>query len=260
MMCMTNPAAARSGRQGGLRGLRSVGLAIAVAGVLGLASGAASAASLVTPLIGVGPFNTDVSGGLINLPLFDSNLGTLTSVTISESGTFSGSALLTNNGHMPDSFSLHIAGQAGVDLLSSDPSAAANDLKATVFDLALTTQSYNLPKSGSAQYGAYSTGWGAAISGLPVADFQQAGGGTVPIHVDVTSYPSDTPGVIELNDVFYAEESVLGTAALQARYEYIPATVGAAPEPAGWAMMLMGVGAMGASLRSRRRLRAFAAG
>jgi hypothetical protein len=190
--------------------------------------------------------------------LFDSHLGTLTSVTISEGGSLTGSALLENEAPQPESFTFHIAGTAGVDLISSDPSAAAADLKNTIFNLALTSQSYNLAKVGSgpssnANYGPFSTNWVAAISGLPIADFQQVGGGFVPLHIDVGSFPSDSPMVIENNDVFYDELSVLATASLQARYEYIPVTVGVIPEPSVWALMLLGVTVVGAGLRTAGR-------
>jgi len=234
---------------------------IAAAGLLCLAAGAASAATYASPVESTGPFATDAPGlGVLNLPLFDSSLGTLTAVSVSETGTFSGGANLINNGHMPDAFNFNIGGQAGVDILSSDPSAAAADLAAYDFDTSMPSQFYSLPRNGVGVYGAYLVLWGStAITGLPVADFQAPGGGSAQITIDATSFPVDSPGVIELNDVFYSEQNLQATANLQVTYTYTPVggggitnPNGGVPEPAAWAMMLVGVAGAGGVLRRAR--------
>jgi hypothetical protein len=237
-----------------------------VAGVLCLAAGPASAATLTSPVESTGPFGTDAPGlGVVNLPLFDSTLGTLTAVSVSETGTFSGGANLINNGHMPDSFTFNIGGQAGVDILSGDPSSAAADLRAYDFDTSMPSQFYSLARSAVGAYGPYVVDWGStAITGLPVADFQAAGGGSVAITFDATSFPVDSPGVIELNDVFYSEQGLQATANLQVTYTYTPTgggggVNGGVPEPATWAMMLIGMAGAGGGLRNGRR-RAVGAG
>ena len=227
-------------------------LVTVAAGLFCLTAGAACAATFTSPVQSTGPFGTDAPGGVVNLPLFDSNLGTLTGVSVSETGTFTGGANLINNGHMPDSFTFHIGGQAGVDILSSDPSAAAADLKAYTFDTSMPSQFYSLPKSGTGVYGAYLVLWGSsAITGLPVGDFQAPGGGSVQIGIDETSFPVDSPMVIEINDVFYSEQNLQATANLQVTYTYDPVSVrGGVPEPATWAMMLLGLSGAGVVLRS----------
>ena len=219
-----------------------------------LTAGGACAMTFTSPVESTGPFGTDAPGGVVNLPLFDSHLGTLTGVSVSETGAFTGGANLINNGHMPDSFAFHIGGQAGVDILSSDPSAAAADLKAYTFDTSMPSQFYSLPKSGVGAYGAYLVLWGStAITGLPVADFQAPGGGSVQISVDETSFPVDTPMVIENNDVFYSEQNLQATANLQVTYTYTPvSTRGGVPEPATWAMMLLGLSGAGVAMRGAR--------
>ncbi len=215
------------------------------AGLLCLSAAVASAATITTPIVTAGPYTTDVAdlpADVVNLPLFDSSLGTLTAVSVSETGSFSGAALLENEAPGPESVSFHIAGSAGVNILSDDSSAAATDLAASVFNIALATQSYNLAKVGSGassngNYGPFSTTWGStAITGLPPADFEAAGGGTVALNIDATSFPSDSPGVIELNDVFYDAENVEASAALQATYTYT-ANAETVPEPSGLAVL-----------------------
>jgi hypothetical protein len=229
-------------------------------GVLLLSAGAVSAATLTSPVESTGPFGTDAPGlGVVNLPLFDSSLGTLTAVSVSETGTFSGGASLINNGHMPDAFTFNIGGQAGVDILSSDPSAAAADLRAYDFDTSMPSQFYSLPRSGVGVYGPYQINWGStAITGLPVADFRAVGGGSVQITFDATSFPVDSPGVIELNDVFYSEQNLQATANLQVTYTYTPTgggPNGGVPEPTSWAVMLIGMAGAGGVLRGARRRR-----
>ena len=177
-----------------------------------------------SPVLTAGPFGTDAPGGLINLPLFNSCMGTLESVSVRETGTFTGGANLVNNGHMPDSFSFNIGGAAGVDNgFSSDPSAAAADLKALKFNTSMPTKSFSLAKSATGVYGPFTVKWGnPAITNLPVAHFERPGGGTVAIHIDATSFPVDTPKVIELNDVFYSEQNLRVTAQMQVTYHYTP--------------------------------------
>jgi hypothetical protein len=238
------------------------------AGLLCLNVGMASAATITTPIVSAGPYTTDVADlpdDVVNLPLFNSNLGTLTAVSVSETGTFFGAALLENTAPEPESFSFHIAGSAGVNILSNNTSAAAADLAASVFNIALPTQSYNLAEVGSGpssngNYGPFSTTWGStAITGLPPADFEAAGGGTVALNIDATSFPSDNPGVIEINDVFYDPEGAEGveaTAALQVTYTYaaISATV---PEPSGLAVLVGAIASLAAVrlvLARQRRL------
>jgi hypothetical protein len=238
-----------------------------VAGLLCLSAAAASAATITTPIVSAGPYTTDVAdlpADVINLPLFDSHLGTLTAVSVSETGSFSGGALLENEAPQAESFSFHIAGAAGVNILSNNSSAAAVDLAASVFTIALTTQSYNLAKVGSGassngNYGPFSTTWGStAITGLPVADFEAAGGGTVALNIDATSFPSDSPGVIELNDVFYDAENVEASAALQATYTYT-ANAETVPEPSGLAILAAAIVSLAAvRLMPMRQRRLFA--
>ena len=104
---------------------------VGVAGLLALCAGAngARANVLVTPTVSAGPYSTDVFNNpatIVNLPLFNSNLGTLTGVSVSETGTFTASALLTNNAPQTESFDFNIAGQFGVNLFSNNlPSNAA---------------------------------------------------------------------------------------------------------------------------------------
>jgi hypothetical protein len=237
------------------------------AGLLCLSTAAVSAATITTPIVSAGPYTTDVAdlpADVVNLPLFDSNLGTLTAVSVSETGTFNGAALLENEAPSPESFNFHIAGSAGVNILSNDSSAAAHDLAASVFNIALTTQSYNLAKVGSGassngNYGPFSTTWGStAITGLPVADFEAAGGGTVALNIDATSFPSDSPGVIELNDVFYDAGTIEATAALQATYTYT-ANAETVPEPSGLAVLAAAVvGLAAVRLMPTRQQRLFA--
>jgi len=66
--------------------------------------------------------------------------------------------------------------------------------------------------------------------------------------------------VIENNDVFYSEQNLQATANLQATYTYTPvSTRGGVPEPATWAMMLLGLSGAGAVLRGARGKSAAAA-
>jgi hypothetical protein len=248
---------------------------IVVAGLLALCAGpnGARANVLITPTVSAGPYSTDVFNNpatIVNLPLFDSNLGTLTSVSVSETGTFVASALLTNEAPGPESFDFHIAGQFGVNLFSNDlPSNAATALAATVFNAPLIQQHFDLAQVGqpgaSAQYGPFTIDWGDVISGLPVADFESPGGGAVALHVDGLSSFFDNPMVIENNDVSYAPfffdpNGPTGTASLFATYTYTPAA-GGVPEPSTWAMILVGFAGLGfAALRrsTKRTLGAIA--
>jgi hypothetical protein len=217
---------------------------------LGAGAGGAGAAILTTPTVNVGPYMTDVfnnPGNVVDLPLFNSNLGTLIGVSVSETGTFTASALLTNEAPQPESFDFLIEAQFGVNLQSNDlPSNVATDLAATTFTPQLTQEHYDLAKAGqignSAQYGPFTVDWGGTITGSPVADFEAPGGGTVALHIDGISNFVDSPKVIENNDVSYAPfffdpNGPTGTASLFAVYRYTPAST---PEPSTWAMTILG--------------------
>jgi hypothetical protein len=243
-----------------------------LAAALALGANGASAATLVTSTVTAGPYQTDVAnlpGNIVNRPLFNSNLGTLTAVSVSETGTFTGSALLENESPGPESFDFFIADQFGVDLSQDTdlPSKAATDLAATTFTNPLPTQHYDLAAinepGANGNYGPFTTNWGGVISGLPVADFEAPGGGSVGLHVDAISFPQATNDVITINDVFY---DALGggptaTASLFAVYTYTPAGVGGVnpnggvPEPSTWAMILLGFAGI-AYTGCRRRKRA----
>ena len=234
------------------------------AGLLCLSTAATSAATITTPIVTAGPVHDRCGGsssrrGQSAAVQFE--LGTLTAVSVSETGTFSGGALLENEAPQPESFSFHIEGSAGVNILSNDSSAAAADLAASVFIIALPTQAYALAEVGSGSasngnYGPFSTTWGStAITGLPPADFEAAGGGTVALNIDATSFPSDDKGVITGNDVFYDAENVEATAALQVTYTYT-ATSATVPEPSALALLagaMVGFAALRQLMPTRQR-------
>jgi hypothetical protein len=235
------------------------------AAVLALSAAMTSAASaathqLVEPLISTGPFETDVAGPLINLPLFDSNLGILTGVSVQLDGTVTGGALLENISPQEEIFNFNISGSGGVDVISTANNAVAQDLAAQgQFSYALPTRHYDLKPVGhdnaNGNYGPFSLSWAdATITGLPVGDFEKAGGGTDPINIDVSSFPNADTNAINFSSVFYDSDNPMGAASIQVTYTWIDVPpVAEVPEPATWAMLLMGVGMAGGAMRSARR-------
>jgi len=87
-------------------------------------------------------------------------------------------------------------------------------------------------------------------------DFEKAGGGTDPIHIDVSSYPNADTNAITINSVYYLAQNVSGSASIQVTYTWIDTPPTApVPEPATWAMVLMGAGVAGGAMRTARRRR-----
>jgi hypothetical protein len=179
-------------------------------------------------------------GTSINLPLFDSNLGTLTAVDFVFTGFITGTNSLFNGNNSPTSYQL---GQ-GSDFSFTLPSADNGSVSVQVSQNLL-----NVPAGDTA------TGNGGAFNNSPFSVllanfgfFQNAGGGNFNVSVATLSsnfsayLGGDEGESVTLTQIFGLRGQV------DVRYTYDPIEV---PEPAS-ALALLGVTAAGLVRRKRR--------
>lgn len=210
--------------------MKALFMALAVTGAL-VAAPAFAATVIQTDNIASGSLGTDTS---ISFAKFDTSLGTLTGVTLSFDADLSAPGELLNDSRNSKVAKLHEKASAalaghGFDL---DVSLASGTQDFTV--PGKTTVSIDVIGSGS-KTGATSSGL-LAFDGPGNLTFDFSRTGSFKEHGD-PHLENFSPGIS-------------GDATLT--YDYTPAVVTGAPEPASWALLGVGVFGLGGALRRRR--------
>ncbi|MEG8041118.1 PEPxxWA-CTERM sorting domain-containing protein [Sphingomonas sp. LR60] len=201
---------------------------------------------------------TDYASLLGNLAKFDSSLGALTAayltVGYSFQSTITVSATTDSTGRVrTESAAQFLSSDAGVksvlDTLVNTTSAGIGtaDLSPAAYDLLGTSSIYSVgPSSTSSQIFASnaSTSQVFAITGASLAAFVANGGGSFDVSAKTLTglLLSATGGNAA------AAQQTSATSTVGIRYEYVAAPVA---EPATWALMILGFGVVGYSLRRR---------
>lgn len=250
---------------------------VAVA-LAGMASTGASAQSVLTQNIVFGPRTADVSGvtglttngGVLPFFFFDSRVGTLNSITFATSYSFTSATIVSNRSTTMATGTAGIQSAAQFSADDTGITAALNRAvnTASTTGTTLSPAAYNLVGNQSS----YSLAPGT--SSLPL--LSAASGSTSFTDTNAANLAAFTrTGTFSYNPLITTLTTVVGsnsggsvtyaplttfTGTLTISYNITPLAgggptpgPGAVPEPASWAVMLLGFGAIGAVLRRRVR-------
>jgi opacity protein-like surface antigen len=171
----------------------------------------------------------------LNFNKFDSSLGTLNSVTLMFSSVLDASGTLTNHSIiLPHNYLLSTGAIAGLT------GNGFNFMQGLGIGLDLVHVGRH--SSVGLNYDATNSDSETLTSNLGAF----IGSGSVPFTFVSTSLFA----FIGLNGTLALAPEIGGLA--QISYDYTPAAAGAVPEPASWAMMMLGFGAIGGAMRRRR--------
>lgn len=214
--------------------------------LLALLGSAATAHADTVSFSSTVPLTSTNWNNTLGLGLFDTNLGTLTSIDFGLSGTVSG----TGSVESLDSSATVVNLQLGSTLTLKRPDASTlvitNPLFSTSFNLTSFDGSINFAGTSGASTGSVSnTSSNSFSSGLNTdfALFSQSGGGTINLSLGAVG-ASNATGAGNLITQFSTQASGVATVT----YNYIATPV---PEPETYAMMLSGIGLL-AFVRRRR--------
>lgn len=171
----------------------------------------------------------------LNFDKFDSSLGTLNSVTLMFSSVLDASGKVTNNSsYLPHTYLLSTGAIAGLT------GNGFNFMQGLGIGLDLVF----VPKHNSVglSYDATNSDSQTLTSNLGAF----IGTGSVPFTFVSTSLFS----MIGINGTLAMNPEIGGWAKIT--YDYTPAAAGPVPEPASWALMMLGFGAIGGAMRRRR--------
>lgn len=190
--------------------------------------------------------------------LFDTNLGTLLSVSIRATYQESSNISVTNNGATTATGSVNSRSILYVDANDSAQDAVFQSLLAPVTAIG-TTANFGTPRSGTTGIGASETRNFTSDSGLvdtgykidttaqEIAAFAAAGGGDG--FAIANTYTTTNLNATGGNPAYV--QSTYGTPTYYIYYSYDDSSVSAVPESATWAMMLAGFGLVGYGMRRK---------
>jgi hypothetical protein len=217
--------------------------------VLGLAVSAFARPAAATVIAGsctsVALSPTELTNATMSCGKFDSNLGTLTSIS------------LTINGHIEGTISLHNSGAASADGAGTTNSVfsanalAGFTLPGTLFNLSYSTGTQTLVSGGNYLSGLLTADGSAGpmVNTSSLGGYQDAGGvGSFLITLNTLSGLLITGG----GGNFTGGQSTSASASATLSYEY-STTPPPVPEPASMALLGTGLLGLGAMLRRRRR-------
>ncbi|WP_262408456.1 choice-of-anchor E domain-containing protein [Sphingomonas sp. JC676] len=171
----------------------------------------------------------------VNFDKFDSTLGTLNSVTLMFSSVLDASGTLTNNSIvLPRNYLLSTGAIAGLT------GNGFNFMQGLGIGLDLV----HVPRHNSVglSYDATNSDSETLTSNL------SAFVGSDPLAFTFVS--TSLFGMLGINGTLDMDTQIGGWAKIT--YDYTPNAAGAVPEPASWAMMMLGIGAVGGAMRRRR--------
>ena len=182
------------------------------------------------------------ASGTLNLPKFDSSLGTLTGISITETITVNGSATVTapgvgsplfvnaatlrNTGTVTGTGLTAYSARADADFITSTVAFAQNEQQTYTLTEAIGTKTVTV---GSGYFGSYTGAGNAAFN-----------------YIIGTTFLSDTSGGFSMSS------STASNVGVSVTYTYIMAEIPMIPEPNAYAALFGGVVLLGAL---RRRLR-----
>lgn len=171
----------------------------------------------------------------VNFNKFDSSLGTLNSVTLMFSSVLDASGTLTNQSlYLPHNYLLSTGAIAGL---------TGNGFN-FMQGLGIGLDVVHVPRHNSVALNYDDTDSDSATRTLNLGAFI----GSDPLAFTFVS--TSLFGMLGLNGSLDLNTQIGGFA--QLTYDYTPAATGAVPEPASWAMMMLGFGAIGGAMRRRR--------
>ena len=223
--------------------LKLSNLAITLLAVGAFATTQANADTITTPILTTGTMTTELTNVPLSLQLFNSNLGTLTGVSITISGelnTGAGSSV-TNHANTSQTFTV----SENVLYNFSDSGLLSAQLANLTTDPSYSKTYKNLGAGASAAFGPVSLTSGTTLnfsSGLSA--FSKAGGGSDIVDVNTTTNEGLAGGG---GNVSYLLNTT-GAATLQVTYTYE-----AIPEPSSIALALLGGTGMLLLMQRRRR-------
>jgi hypothetical protein len=216
-------------------------------------SAAASAAALLLIAPGVALAKTAVvsvslpttNGATFALGAFDTSLGTLTGVTLSFDESILLDITVLNLGAPGAPF-----GEASTSTTSTV--SGPGGILTNSFSEDMKTGG-TLPLSGQNVFATpFSASASTSLSGAALTQFESSGPGTLSYTFGIGPFTSggspDTPPVHGIPTEFFGGDASVTGGTLSVTYDY----TGAVPEPADWALMILGFGGVGAMLRRRR--------
>lgn len=216
------------------------------------------AAGVCTETLTLGPTPTEIVGGTLLFPLFDSNLGTLTSaqVTVRAESRIKAGSTLTNNATSAQTFRV----RQDVQFTIIDTTAPGGALDIALQSLTLIPSTglvliSNLPGVGSAPlntipFGPFTnTANGNLVAAVgSLSPFQTAGGGTHAFSTDTLTITTFVGGGGNIRANFITD----GFVEFDILYAYVDVPHDA-PEPMSLALMGVGLAGLGVANLARRR-------
>jgi hypothetical protein len=173
---------------------------------------------------------------------FDSNLGPLTSMTLSITGQITGPLLLTNNAGQPQAFEFEVDYRFRVGAL---PGFSFNAAPSNTFIASFATGLINLPTAGTAPYNLnIAGGTGVMVNNSNFAPYQAPGGGNFTINYFTNTLTSFSGG----GGNIAVDQTTEAFTTATVTYTYGVTT----PEPASMALLGAGMLALGIARRRRR--------
>lgn len=233
--------------------LGTVSLSVSLLGADLAGVGQACAATITEPLVSTGSHSTEypTNGyGDLSVPLFNSALGTLTSVQIILTGILNGTGTATNLTDSPQT--LGYDKESFVSLLGTGMPALRSAIDALNGGngLIVTTnlKRFTVAGSNTITVGPVSGSNSKSLTfSSSLSQFEQSGGGYAPL--TVSTYTQDQ--LTETGGYFKAAVVTTADVSLAVTYTYTPNESSQVPEPGS--LMLLGTGLAGVGIASRRK-------